>query len=267
MRKKVKEKRPYKGLWILSICLIAVLIAIIYTFFPVKNPAVPSQSHETARTNKLNLTEQKNLGELRIDPKDYVMTSEEANKYIVENVSPVIVKYANDPNALPAMKDRLNTLFRDYFPAKINYAATPGYYPLGKTYMAKIDYDPREDKLVLHAFVPAIRDGINEMRASGDTQDQIDDYIATIYAHEMIHLENESKAEILEHSGVQTPVKIFSKARSEAKAWCQTIVEIIRPLEVQDRKPNSKMLEMSEKLKRAGNDCSQAAWINAFINY
>lgn len=198
---------------------------------------------------------------------DWVMTPDEAHRYLVETISPILVKYAQDQAEIPALQSRLYKLATMNNSGEIEYQGMPAYYPGKKGRIAKIDFNLATDKPILMVFVPAVQGVQKEMRREGRPQRDFEDAVAIYYAHEMLHLELEGIDSIRKRVNKRDRDTIVAAEHDEAVVWCKTIIELIRPMAKQGRRPLDFMLVNSTELLKVNDDCNHPAWVRAFRNY
>lgn len=191
----------------------------------------------------------------------FSMTPQQAYNYAKQVISPILVKYTNNQGELPALRNRLVNLAQKIARGEIDYRALPIYYPKGRDFLAKIDYDLKLDKPLLLLFVPAVADWRAQLKAQGRLKN-FEDGVAVVFAHEMMHLEQEGREALRERAGVYAP---YIAGRNEARATCATILELFRPMANQGRIPFPEMIHNSQELRKVGDDCNHPAWIEAFV--
>lgn len=215
------------------------------------------------RAQKISTRE--DLAVATIRPADFVMTGQGAYDYMSKTVGPIIVNYANSDSEIPALRSRLLDFGLKVYTKEIGYKALPAFNPLGRNVVAKVDYDPDNNKLEIIAFVPAIIEAQQKMLNEGKSPKDREDALAVYFAHEMMHIEEEGLEAIKKRAGRNELEQKRADAINESIVMCKTILEIVRPLAVQGRRPLNNMLQMSEELKKVGDDCHHPDWAEAFL--
>lgn len=200
-----------------------------------------------------------------ITQKDWVMTPTVAIAYQMHVVAPFLDKAIRDPTYPKGITGRITTLFNQIQAGKIEYRAEPFYYPQSKFVLAHVDWDSKQEKMVLMVFVPAIRNLRAEPAFSSDVNFEL--MMAITFAHEYVHVERDPLHPIRFRSGKNTPEIRRLSAQDEAEAWGVTILEMIRPALKQNRWLPENLRQDSEQLKLAKDNYDDPGWIQAFAHY
>ncbi len=235
--------------------VIAAVVSFVVAVHYYNNRPMESKVH------KLQSSLPREVQPLRIRPTDYVMAPEDAKLYVDNVINPIFLRYANNNQELPALRSRLIKLAQMINSKQLVYEAMPAYYPLGKTFLMKVDYDPQKFQVLLVVFVPAIKD-VQQQKNQRDFEDNV----AVALAHEMIHLEQGGQPFLAKVAGRNDLEAKKLLAQDEAAAWGKTIIEILRPLAEQGWNPEPKWLDAGEKLKMLGDNYQHPAWVINFYN-
>ena len=147
---------------------------------------------------------------------DFVMSPEEAAKFLNEVLSPIIYECAESEAAPDALRTRIRKMLEMVKARQIYYSALPVYYPDRNLHiLAKLEQ--YQSKPTIFLFVPELIAWRKTMSPSDFKYG-----VLVTLAHEMIHLELGHEQHI--DSGIDP-------ATDEAEAWGRTVIEIIRPLQ------------------------------------
>lgn len=197
---------------------------------------------------------------MRITEKDHVMSLDAAYEYGKTVIGPVLDKYIKDGGEIPALRIRLIRIAEMLGAGTMYYRTVPAHYPRSNSLLLKSDLDPHDDKPVVYLFVPAVQ----KMEKEKSRKD-FEDAIAVSFAHEYIHWENryefpwEKRRYVRDYD--------WEMMAEEAAAFGITIIEIIRPMESQGRRPFPELIASSEELRKVGDDYRRPGWIEAFRHY
>jgi len=198
---------------------------------------------------------------------EMTMRSEEAAKYINDEINPRLTRVANDPNQIPGIRDRLREIIinTNKPSGKMLYTAVGGYHPDSHETIAHVDYDIKNKKPLLMIFIPAIQNEIKTFIAKHYRQEEIDLMVAIYYAHEQVHYENTE----IKHKYPKLAERALKKdrdleAREEAEAWGITILEMIRPAIAKGFRLPANLIQNSEAFKQVGDNYNSQLWIDAF---
>ncbi|MEO8065471.1 MAG: hypothetical protein ABI643_01280 [Candidatus Doudnabacteria bacterium] len=194
-----------------------------------------------------------------ITPKNWVISADAAFKWVEQVATPILLKHADDPKELPAVKNRIAKLRQMLEAKQLEYLAEPFFYHGSKTSLGHTDYDRTARRPVLMIFVPAWQ-AYQKTVAPGVFENEI----VLAYAHEMIHVEHMVSGEFPSTFGKPWGI---DGMREEAAAWGQTILEIIRPWNQQGRALEPSLMKLSEQLAEVKDDYKDARWVLTFSNY
>ncbi len=179
-----------------------------------------------------------------IGPKDHVISPKECLNYVERVVTPILKEYSGNEREIPGIRHRLVKFGALLQEGKAEYAVVPAYHPYSRTIAAMTFWD-FEHMPVIYLFVPAVQD-----LQKRESPRNFRDLVAIIFSHEIIHLETDRPN--------------HEVAENEAVAWGITILEIIRPLERQGRRPYPQAISASELLKTFGDNFRHPLWIEHF---
>lgn len=189
------------------------------------------------------------------------MTQAEAFNFYTQYITPALIARRDDPNEIPKLRARLDIL-TEYVQNNPRYVLYMNDYARAGQLVLKNLYaswanDSSTARPSLHIFVPVFRD--YKMTASPR---QFEDYVALVFAHEMIHWElSEFKMFPLV---LPAPVNQAAFSRAEATTWGLTILEIIRPMIEQGRIKDLHILDRSEELRKLGDKYHDPRWLAQF---
>lgn len=196
---------------------------------------------------------------------ELTMKPEDAVRYVVAEINPILKRVVNNPNYIPGIRNRLIEQFKLTVPnGKMINMAVGGVRPDQPNMIAHIDYDVRQKKPILMIFVPAMQKYKRDLEWSGYRQEDIDTIIALILAHEQVHYQIDEVQGKYPMINRVNRFDIELDAREEAEAWGITITEMIRPALQRGIKLPPDMIQNSEQYKIVGNNFQDPRWIAAF---
>ena len=134
-------------------------------------------------------TQGKDHPKLIIHESDYVMSQDEASKFSIEVISPILIGSAGISEEPQALRRRVRTIVEMIQRRQITYIASPAYYPIrALKLVAQID-DVQSERFVI-VFIPELMDW-REILSASDFRYAV----LVAFAHEMIHLETQSRRE------------------------------------------------------------------------
>jgi hypothetical protein len=194
-----------------------------------------------------------------ITPRDFVMSETAARQWLEATAPPLIVKYANDPNELAAVRSRLEFFVRLRQTGQLKYSALPIYSPQSPNVLAHVDYDVRENKPYLMVFVPAFM--AYQKRVDPEV---FQNQIVVAYVHEMIHIEQVRSGEF--RWLINQPHSLDTD-RQEAAAFGKTILQVTRPWQARSRRLDPSWTARSRLLAECRDDYADPKWIASFSGY
>jgi hypothetical protein len=184
---------------------------------------------------------------LFIRESDFVISPEEASRFSLEVMSPILDEFVKGYRGPQALRRRILTLIQWITQGDITFIAAPAYFPNRALHVvAKVER--YQSKRLVIVFIPEMMDLRSRMSALEFR------YVVLIaLAHEMIHLELADE----NHSENQA-------AKDEAIAWAKTVLEIIRPLEAQGLITLPEFKQLSSRLKSVNDDYRDQRWLKNF---
>jgi len=184
-----------------------------------------------------------------------------SNLFFATYILPIIVKVSEDQDELPAVRERISFLFTEQRKGNLWHILTGVYHKFMPGVSGGVVPCNSYSGVGIVLFLLAIRDEMKQLDS-----EEFESAIKILYAHEVIHLEQELNGLIplLDTMRGTLPKEAIVEniVAAEVDAWAKTITEVIRPMLQQGKKIPSSESKISEIFSKFNDDPNHPGWID-----
>jgi hypothetical protein len=191
------------------------------------------------------------------------MTFAEAMSYQENTIDPLFEKVIGDQTYPSGIRERIALLRDGIRNNSILFYPDPFYSLDNKLALISLEWDTEQNKPVLIAFIPAIKDLRTTDFFRSDENFELS--MAIFFAIEYVHIEFDHYRFIERPSGIRPALK--TPEEDDAEAWGVAILQMIRPSLQAHRPLPENLRHNSKELKSFKDNYHDPRWVREFAHY